>query len=268
MLTDADLAAVLRQFEIPPEAPVIVHTSLSAFGHVQGGAETIVAALLGRFHTVVMPTFTYKTMVIPEVGPAGNGLIYGAGAGSRNRMAEIFDPDMPADRLMGITSETLRRHPRALRSTHPILSFAGVGAGDILQAQTQAEPLAPIRRMAERQGWVLLMGVDHTVNTSVHLGELLAGRPQFIRWALTPEGVKECPGFPGCSDGFEALVPHLDGLLQRAMAGPALVQAVPLLPLLSIVQRLIRADPLALLCNRSYCDRCPDVRQRVSGVNP
>ncbi len=265
MLTCADMAAALRRFDIPPAAPVIVHTSLSAFGHVQDGAETVVAALLDRFHSVVMPTFTYKTMVIPEVGPPGNGLIYGAG--SRNRMAEIFDPQMPADRLMGVTAETLRRHPRALRSTHPILSFAGVGAGAILQAQTLAEPLAPIRRMAERQGWVLLMGVDHTVNTSVHLGERLAGRPQFVRWALTPQGVKECPGFPGCSDGFEALVPHLEGLLQRVMVGPALVQAVPLVPLLSIVQRLIQADPLALLCDRSYCDRCPATRERVSGMS-
>ncbi len=54
--------------------PVIAHASLSAFGQVQGGAETLVSALLAVFDSVVMPVFTYKTMIIPPVGPENNAI--------------------------------------------------------------------------------------------------------------------------------------------------------------------------------------------------
>ena len=116
-------------------------------------------------------------------------------------MAEFFTPRMPADPLMGIIPETLRKHPRAKRSSHPIQSFAGINAGKILAAQTMANPLSPLGALEERFGWVVLLGVDHTVNTSIHSAEKLAGRKQFVRWALTPKGVVECPGFPGVRRG-------------------------------------------------------------------
>jgi aminoglycoside 3-N-acetyltransferase len=41
------------------DKPVIVHASLSAFGQIQGGAETLISALLAIFDSVVMPAFTY-----------------------------------------------------------------------------------------------------------------------------------------------------------------------------------------------------------------
>ena len=133
----------LRKLEIDPSHPVIAHASLSAFGEVHGGAETALGALLGAFHTLVMPAFTYKTMLIPEVGPENNACTYGSGKDT-NQMAEFFRPDMPADRLMGILAETLRTRAGAQRSTHPILSFAGINADQILEAQTLVDPLAPV----------------------------------------------------------------------------------------------------------------------------
>lgn len=179
------LLAGLRRLNLGDSRPVIAHASLSSFGNVQGGAEALLGALLSLYPALVMPTFTYKTMLTPEVGPPNNGLTYGSRPDA-NRMAEFFHPAMPADRLMGVLPEALRRHPHARRSSHPILSFAGVNADLVLSSQTIDEPLAPIRMLAEAQGWVLLLGVDHKVNTSIHYAELLAGRPQFVRWALTP----------------------------------------------------------------------------------
>src|SRR5512137_2148127 len=86
------------------EAPVIVHSSLKSFGQVDGGAQTVVNALTIVFPTVLMPTFTYKTMITPKVGPENNGISYGSGE-DQNRMAEFFTPRMPADPLMGIIPE-------------------------------------------------------------------------------------------------------------------------------------------------------------------
>jgi aminoglycoside 3-N-acetyltransferase len=241
------------------DKPVIVHASLSAFGQVQGGAETLVSALLAVFDSVVMPAFTYKTIIIPSSGPETNAIIYGSGADA-NRMAEFFDPQMPADPLMGAVAEALRKHPRAKRSTHPILSYTGVKAKAALAAQTLADPLAPIGVLAKQDGWVLLLGVDHTVNSSIHYAEKLAGRKQFVRWALTPQGVRECPGFPGCSAGFHAIAPEVERDTQRVRIGNAAVQAVPLKMLFKAVIERIKNDPLALLCQQADCPRCNEIR--------
>jgi aminoglycoside 3-N-acetyltransferase len=239
--------------------PVIVHASLSAFGQVQGGAETLVSALLAAFDSVVMPTFTYKAMVIPPCGPEKNAIVYGSGADA-NRMAEFFDPQMPADTLMGVVAEMLRRNPRADRSTHPILSFAGINARTALAEQSLADPLAPIGALAKRDGWVLLLGVDHSVNSSIHFAEKLAGRKQFIRWALTPQGVRECTGFPGCSTGFRSIAPEVERDTRRVIIGNAAMQAVPLKMLFKAVIERIKNDPLALLCQQADCPRCNEIR--------
>ncbi len=259
MLSYREIINGLKSLNIPAGQPVIAHASLSAFGEVRGGAETLLGALVSLYGRVMMPAFTYNTMLIPEEGPPDNGMEYGSGS-STNRMTEFFTPEMPADRMMGVLPETLRQMPAAQRSSHPILSFTGVGVDSALAAQTLAEPFAPIGVLAGEDGWVLLLGVNHTTNTSIHYAEKLAGRKNFIRWALTAEGVRVCPGFSGCSDGFEQITPHLGDALRSAMIGSALVQALPLPYLFTVVQQMIERDPFALLCERAECERCDAVR--------
>ena len=262
MVTFRDFSNALRRLEIDPARPIIAHASLSAFGEVHGGVDTLLGALLMSFNTLVMPVFTYKTMLTPPVGPPGNGISYGSGQDA-NLLAEIFRPEMPADRLMGCVPERLRHHPQAQRSCHPILSFTGVNAGEILAAQTLEHPLDPIGVLLEAQGWVLLLGVDHTVNTSIHYAEKLAGRKQFIRWALTAEGVVACPGWPGCSLGFQAIAPQLEQVTRWVEVGATQIQALPLAALIETARALIAEDPQALLCGREDCERCQAVRQSL-----
>jgi aminoglycoside 3-N-acetyltransferase len=259
MVTFRDLVSAFRKLEIDDSRPVIAHASLSAFGQVNGGAGTLLGALLTVYPALMMPTFTYKTMLTPQQGPPDNALVYGR-ENDQNAMAEFFYPALPADRLMGVLSEALRRHPQARRSSHPILSFAGTNVELALHAQDISEPLAPIRMLTEMGGWALLLGVDQTVNTSIHYGERMAGRKQFVRWALTPDGVQECPGFPGCSEGFQAIASRLDGIIRKGQVGPAQLVALPLPGLVEAVQAAIHEDALALLCAREYCERCMAVR--------
>ncbi|HSB67533.1 MAG TPA: AAC(3) family N-acetyltransferase [Anaerolineales bacterium] len=259
MLTVRDFVRGFRKLDIDRSCPVIVHASLSAFGEVNGGVESVLGALLSSFETIVMPVFTYKTMIIPEIGPPDNAIVYGSGKDS-NCMAEIFHPNLPADKMMGVLSETFRTHPDVQRSTHPILSFAGMNAQAILDSQTTHDPLWPIQTLVDQEGWVLLMGVDQTVNTSIHFGEKLAGRKQFIRWALTPKGIISCWGFPGCSQGFEAIAPRLDEVRSMVKVGEAIIQSIPLVNLIDVVCAMLREDPSALLCDRPDCARCNAVR--------
>jgi aminoglycoside 3-N-acetyltransferase len=258
MLGYEDLKSAFDELDLQEEL-IIAHASLKPFGYIHGGAEAVLDAMLASFHSIIMPTFTYKTKIVPDVGPPNNGILYGSGKDT-NKMAEPFRPDMRADPMMGILPETLRNHPSATRTAHPILSFAGINAGATLFTQTIYEPLDPIGALGQQDGWVVLINVDHTSNTSIHYAEKLAGRRQFTRWALVDNRVVECPNYPGDSIGFQAIEEYLKFDTRRVELGDGFIQAVPLRRLFNVVYEILRKDPLALLCERRDCERCNAVR--------
>ncbi|PWH12096.1 MAG: hypothetical protein DDG60_14950 [Anaerolineae bacterium] len=253
------LVEAFAQLELR-DVPVLAHASLRSFGHIEGGADTLISALLPNVAALMMPAHTYVTMITPLSGPANNGIVYGRRQ-DQNRMAEPFSPTMPADRLMGIVAETLRQRPGAKRSMHPILSFTGINVDRALKSQTLEEPFAPIRMLAENDGWVLLLGVDHTVNTTVHYAEKLAGRRQFIRWALTENGIIDCPNFPGCSAGFKSLERDLAPFTRQIMVGQATVRAMPMQAIIEVVKHRLARNPKDLLCSDLTCERCNELRK-------
>jgi aminoglycoside 3-N-acetyltransferase len=56
VLTYRDFITGLRRLDIANDRPVIVHVSLSAFGEVQGGADTVVG-LRTSFDTLSCPFY-------------------------------------------------------------------------------------------------------------------------------------------------------------------------------------------------------------------
>src|SRR5512145_3362237 len=145
MLTFNDLILAFETLGLQSK-PVIAHASLRSFGHVEGGADSVVTALNHTTRVFIMPTHTYKTMVTPASGPANNALDYGRGQ-QWNRLSEPYHPDMPADRMMGVIPESMRHWPEFQRSMHPILSFGGFRAEKILQTQTLENPFGPLRAL-------------------------------------------------------------------------------------------------------------------------
>ncbi len=257
-----DIVRGLRDLGLNRNSRVTVHASLSSFGQVAGGAETLVGALMAVCGTVIAPAFTYQTLVTPEEGPPLNGLAYGSSP--HNETAEFWRPDMPAHPTLGVAPNTLLRHPAARRTSHPALSFVAVGpdAEEMLAGQTLADPLAPLTWLTDHGGDVLLLGVTHRVNTTVHVGEQRAGRQKFVRWALTPERIEEF-NWPGDSAGFEAITDAIKPYVVRGQIGQAHVQRIPAEAVVSAAVQLIRKDPTALLCHNPSCERCRDMRERV-----
>jgi aminoglycoside 3-N-acetyltransferase len=94
------------------------------------------------------------------------------------------DDDHPFDRKrtpslgMGIVAETFWKMPGVLRSDSPhAFAAAGPRAAEI----TAPHPLdvphgldSPVGRVYEADGQVLLLGVGHDANTTIHLGETIA----------------------------------------------------------------------------------------------
>jgi aminoglycoside 3-N-acetyltransferase len=115
--------------------------------------------------------------------------------------------------------------------------------------------------MYDQGGWVLLLGVSHTANTSIHLGEYLAGRKMYTRWALMSDIVVTCTNIPFCSDGFDRIQPLMDPFTRKTQIGDAIVMAMPLYELIQTTRQLIEADPTALLCARTDCLSCNTIRR-------
>lgn len=257
-----DIKNALSELGIQRGDPTIVHASSSLIPLVRGGSPTIVGAILACIDNILMPSFTYKTMIIPEVGPSDNLLEYGSGR-IENLNAAIFSADLPADHKDYEISETFRHYPDVVRSQHPILSFIGLGLDTALASQTISDPYGHIQYLQGKGAKVLLMGKEPDALFCLHYCERICERRQYIRWALTQDGIQECPHFPGCSDGFHKITFHLGDQAKQTQVQNDSWFAFPLDALLQAAIQLIREDAYALLCNDLHCAKCNLIRKDI-----
>lgn len=112
------------------------------------------------------------------IGPEGT-LVMPSWGGSDD---EPFDPrSTPCAPDLGIVPETFRQLPGVLRSPH-LFAFAAAGprAREVVSGPLPLPPHcpgSPVGRVHGLGGQVLLLGVNHDANTTLHLAELLAGVP-------------------------------------------------------------------------------------------
>jgi aminoglycoside 3-N-acetyltransferase len=262
MITYRDFSHALDELDIQAHSRVLLHAAIDSFGVVAGGEESLIGAVVNRCELIITPAFTQQTMITPSVGPADNALEYGSDE-EANLYAAIFDADLPVAAHLGTVNEVLRKHPQAERSNHPILSFVGINADEALTSQSLESPLGPVEWLANYDGDVLMMGCDQRANVALHLGEQLAGRKTFIRWALTANGVVECLNMPGCSDGFDLVRSRLGAIARSTTLNAVVLEAIPIRDLLNLTTGWIREDPRALLCDRTGCPHCASVRAEV-----
>jgi aminoglycoside 3-N-acetyltransferase len=174
--TVESLATDLRALGVTAGDIVLLHSSMRSAGFVVGGPEAVVHAcleILGSEGTLVVPTHTpentdpagWRHPPVPKTWwPVIRAHMPG------------FDPSRTPSRWMGVIAEVVRTWPDALRSDHPQVSFAAIGAhaADIVRGHqldaslSERSPLGAVYRLG---GKVLLLGCGHGANTSLHLAE-------------------------------------------------------------------------------------------------
>ncbi len=173
-VTRASLTADLAALDLAG-ATVLVHASLSALGWVCGGPVAVCEALraaIGRDGTLVVPTHTGLSDPAHWEHPP----VPAAWVPTVRAALPPFDRALTPTRGMGAIPEVVRTHPEALRSPHPEVSFTALGprAEELCGAHPLGDRLgerSPLARLHDAEALVLLLGVDHAVNTSLHLAE-------------------------------------------------------------------------------------------------
>ena len=250
------LTAHLLDLGVEPGSTLLVHTSFRAVRPVNGGPEGLIAALreaLGPKGTLVMPSWS----------------------GTDD---EPFDPrSTEAAVSLGIVARTFWSLPGVLRSGHQH-AFAAVGrhAEWVLQDGLPLPPHraeSPVGRVRDLDGQVLLLGVNHDANTTIHLAELEASVPYRIRKYCTVleqgrptrlhygENDHCCERFVMVDEWLRSL-----GLQREGRVGNASARLTRSRSVVDVVVSRLRNEPLFFLHERGVgCEECDEARKSVDG---
>ena len=240
----------LQALGVRPGGVLLVHASFRAVGPIEGGPLGLIAALrlaVGNDGTLVMPTMTD--------GEAR------------------FDPKSTPTVGMGITAETFWRQPGVVRSTHPGGSFAASGprAARICEPQPLSPPHgpdSPVGRVHDLHGQVLLLGVTHSENTTLHLAEAIARVPYSVshpcvvdvqgelRTLMIAETDHCCARFQLAEAWLRARGQQREGRVGNAQARLCAARDV-----IAVALEQLASDPLIFLCSPdAHCVECNAAR--------
>jgi aminoglycoside 3-N-acetyltransferase len=220
-VTRERIAADLGRLGVRPGSVLVVHSSLSALGWVCGGAQAVVEGLLdalGPDGTLVVPAHTAGNS-----DPAGwtNPPVPEAWWPEIRERMPGFHPQSSPGHRMGAIADLVRTWPGALRSGHPQVSFAAVGphaaaitGGHALDSGFGER--SPLARVHELDGDVLLLGIGHGSNSSLHLAEhhvpdpprepasAALMTPEGRRWVTWEDVVADGDDFAALGAAFDA----------------------------------------------------------------
>ncbi|MCX6019892.1 MAG: AAC(3) family N-acetyltransferase [Chloroflexi bacterium] len=164
-LTQHSIEHELRTLGVARNMRLMTHSSLSSFGHVEGGAATIVRALMnivGPEGLLLFPSFNHGDTFGPD-------------------FSQPFDPHTTKT-TNGAIPDAFWRMPGVRRSLDPTHAFAAWGADAERYVAQHHRTLtmgaqSPLGLLLADGGSCLLLGVDYDRNTFHHVVETVTGAP-------------------------------------------------------------------------------------------
>ncbi len=247
-ITRAEISRGFRQAGLRSGDAILVHSSLSSFGRVAGGADAVLDGLLdalGPEGTLLAPTLTGGPELSPENPP------------------HIDLRSAPC--WVGRIPETLRQRPEAVRSVHPTHSCAALGHRAVeltrghYRSPTPCGVTSPYFRLALAGGTIVMIGCDLSRCTSCHTAEELANveyhlQPRVAHGScIDQRGIRiETPcrlhRYDGPERDFPALEPLLleAGLMRKNRIGNAEIRLIDAMGLIETALDRLRFDPYFL----------------------
>jgi aminoglycoside 3-N-acetyltransferase len=222
---------------LKPGDVVLMHSAMGKLGWTVGGPVAVIDALLEVLTprgTLVMPTHTTDNS---EPSYWENPPVPESWWPVIRQQMPAFRPEVTPTRMMGAIPELFRTYPNVLRSNHPAYSFAAWGQyaqfvidGHELEASLGEQ--SPLARVYDLEGKVLLLGVNHENNTSLHLAEHRASYPAKItvkqgaawmlggqrRWVEWEELAYDEDDFAELGTAFEQSIGYTPGKVGAAEA--------------------------------------------------
>ncbi|WP_462410525.1 AAC(3) family N-acetyltransferase [Neobacillus sp. Marseille-QA0830] len=175
--TRQSIAEDLRSLGLTKGMTVMVHSSLSSIGWVNGGEVAVIQALMDVVTdegTIVMPSQSVELSdptewQYPPVPEEWWDVI-------RETMPAYHEEYTPVTRGLGRIVEVFRTYPGVIRSSHPNFSFIAWGKDkhNIIDHQSLHFGLgeqSPLGKLYHLDSHVLLLGAGFDSNTCFHLAE-------------------------------------------------------------------------------------------------
>lgn len=268
----ADIVSALREAGVSAGDLVLVHSSLSAFGHIEGGADTVIDAfleVLGPKGTLLVPTFTQST-------------IYCDGEWITSRAYRPFDVAKP-EMWVGKIPATFCQRPGVLRSIHPTHSVAGIGPlakvclADHRETDSPTGRRSPFGKLVDHKGKMVWFGADLATATFFHFLEDEANLPYLkpalcrvvrqdrtIDSVLVPNwlpGHREFYKFPGESTKMYRRLIEMGLTIRPATLGLGQVKTIDAVQMYDLGMAALKTDPNLMLCDSPDCIFCRTYKQ-------
>ena len=183
MYTKSDLLSQLEALRIPRDRVVLMHSSLRLIGQIEGGAKTLLDALIEYFTAegglFCVPTHTWANL-------------------SKDIVLDVCDPHT----CLGAFSDFALADGRGVRSENPTHSMVVFGDLEKAEAFVEGEidvisgtaPESCYGKIYQMGGYVLLVGVSHARNTYLHAVDEMLGVPNRLTDGTREVKIKRASG--------------------------------------------------------------------------
>jgi aminoglycoside 3-N-acetyltransferase len=243
-LTREEIEEGLRQLGLGRGDAVEVHSSLSSLGWVEGGAPTVVDALMrvgGEDGTLVMSAYPVSLPLPLTDEEKARGIL---------AKVRLLGEDYVGRTGMGAVADDFCRRPGTALGTdeHRVCAWGH-------DAELYAEE--GYRTLLENDGWVLLLGVDIHRCSSMHVAESMVGVPEEItRRFDVPEDIRR--DYPADAwyiqygntpdDAWQKVQDEADrrGLIKKCRIGRAECMVFKARAVVGLYEESLRTDPFEL----------------------
>ena len=247
-----DIVFALKLGGIKEGDIILMHSALSSIGKVEGGADTVIDA------------------VLEAVGESGTFAV--------STMAFNHPFDAENDRsTVGIISETHRLRKNSIRSLRPVHCINAIGAQaeeltrDHDKCETNCGYGSPYLKLKEMGGKIIMLGVDMNRNTTLHaiedimdsvyLENRVIPAPKYVEnyEGKTMEMNKFCPGHRD----FLSFTPVLrrEGALIETCVGNAAAKIIDAKKMFELGEKILSEKPLFFMCENEECSYCKNAHK-------